>query len=310
MLRCCAGICGGSNNTAATVAKAKAEAAAAAAKSKRPEILRPILPIGEPEAPAVSSLENLASTLDFVLAPPGAERPLAVASRDFPRNVARLLVLVPAPGTPAGGWDPAAGEVRGSAVPLLRWAQSNGYAACVFDAAALAEDPVNGWDRVLRGSPASTVVVIAADGALPTLGTAMAPMHELLFARFRSVCVPFPSSGETIPSSWSALPAKLRGHLEVATMAAEDGWAVSEPSVVLMRLFELLAVREERWQRGEARKYAGFQNLKENDMPGLKRLGLNERVQRLDRDRGNDELAQLIKKNEHAEDSGSEPGVD
>eukprot|EP00913_Durusdinium_trenchii_P016942 g15927.t1 len=72
---------------------------------------------------------------------------------------------------------------------------------------------------------------------------------------------------------------------------------------------------KDRWQSLELKKYYGFQGLKENDMPGLKRMGVDQRVQRLDRDRNNDELARLLKKHEEAkskpeEGSDEEPGID
>lgn len=260
----------------------------------------------------MSSLEDLADCLELLLAPPGAESPIAVASKDFPQNCNRLLVLVPSPGATAGAWDTSVDQVRGSAVPLFRWAQANGYAACLFSAEALVEDPAGSWDRVLRGSPASQVSVIAATGALPTAAAALAPLHELLFARFRTLCAPFEGSdAQAWPPAWPAgLPSEFQEHLAAATTRAPAAWSSEEPSSVLQKLFELLQLRQERWQRGEARKYADFQGLKENDMPGLKRIGLEQRVQRLDRDRGDDELARLCNKNHKAGDSDEEPGVD
>lgn len=59
-------------------------------------------------------------------APPGAVKPTAVVSKDFPRNVLRLLVLVPSEGAAEGAWDAGARDGRGDAVPVVRWAVANG----------------------------------------------------------------------------------------------------------------------------------------------------------------------------------------
>lgn len=306
MLKCLAGICGGE----ATHSNGKHGLPQPEEDCGR-QVVKPTIRLDEGEAVAAASFDDLVSRLGVVLAPPGAAQPVAVATEDFPRNCSRLLVLLPAAGAREGAWDVESQGCRGDPVPIFRWAQANGYSACLFSAAALAEAPAEVWDRVLRGSPAGSVFVLAAAGALPTLAAALAPAHPLLYSRFRLAVAPFEGTGGW-PPAWPAdLPTELVAHLAGAVLRAPAGWAEQEPRAALQGLFELLAMRETRWQKAEARKYAGFQTLKENDMPGLKRMGVEQRIQRLDRDRANDELAQLLRRNEKAEDDvADEPGVD
>mmetsp|Transcript_55409 Transcript_55409/g.101697 ORF Transcript_55409/g.101697 Transcript_55409/m.101697 type:complete len:123 (+) Transcript_55409:19-387(+) len=59
--------------------------------------------------------------------------------------------------------------------------------------------------------------------------------------------------------------------------------------------------------------HVAVQNLKENDIPGIRRLDWQQRVARLDRDRNTDELSQLIQKhtrNSNGNNDEEEPGVD
>jgi len=303
MLRCLAGICGGEASSVAPT-----NGASGPEVPDRP-VVKPTVRLDE-EVAQVSSFDDLVSSLGVVLAPPGAVQPCAVATEDFPKNCTRLLVLLPSAGAPPGSWDAKAGGGHGDAVPIIRWAQANGYAACLFSAAALAAAPAETWDRVLRGSPAGTVFVLAANGALPTLAAALAPVHPLLYSRVRLALAPFEGTNSWPPAWPKELPAELVEHLAGIVLRAPAAWAQEEPRAALQLLFELLAIRETRWQQREARKYAGFQTLKENDMPGLKRMGVEQRIQRLDRDRANDELAQLLKRNEKVEEDGDEPGVD
>mmetsp|Transcript_34082 Transcript_34082/g.89853 ORF Transcript_34082/g.89853 Transcript_34082/m.89853 type:complete len:339 (+) Transcript_34082:3-1019(+) len=310
MLRCLAGICGGGSDATPDLRANGKHRSPQPEEVQDRQVVKPTVRLDEKESMSVASFEDLVSRLGVVLAPPGAVQPCAVATEDFPRNCTRLLVLLPSLSAPQGVWDAAACSGRGDAIPIFRWAQANGYSACLFSAAALAASPTETWDRVLRGSPAGSVFVLAAAGALPMLAAALAPQHPLLYSRFRLAVAPF-ESASAWPPAWPAdLPAELVEHLAGAVLRAPAAWVEQEPRMALQGLFELLALRETRWQKSEARKYAGFQTLKENDMPGLKRMGVEQRIQRLDRDRANDELAQLLRKNEKVDDSGDEPGVD
>jgi len=317
-MQCCAGICGGSGKRAKAAPAVVQAAAAALAEPKAPEVVSPIVPIGEPDPLPATSFEELVEAYPgLMLGPPGALIPHAAVTEDFPRNCKRLIVLVPSPGAKPGSWNADADPEVCSATPILRWAQANNYSAALFSSEALAKDAATAWDHVLRGSPASTVTVLAANGAMPIVGTALAPVHALLFNRFRTFCAPFDGHGNGKAAQWppawpQGLPKELSQHLAATAVRAPDAWRGQRAGEVFRGIFEMLALREERWQRREGKKYAGFQNMKENDMPGLKRLGLQERVERLDRDRGDDELARILKRNEKAGDSDgeNEPGVD
>eukprot|EP00416_Gambierdiscus_australes_P007796 CAMPEP_0171141904 /NCGR_PEP_ID=MMETSP0766_2-20121228/141463_1 /TAXON_ID=439317 /ORGANISM="Gambierdiscus australes, Strain CAWD 149" /LENGTH=147 /DNA_ID=CAMNT_0011605657 /DNA_START=1 /DNA_END=444 /DNA_ORIENTATION=- len=146
---------------------------------------------------------------------------------------------------------------------------------------------------VLRCSPAKFVAVVVAAGGIGALGAALQPQHPLLYSRVRAVCV----QGGT-ESAGGKVPKELEG---AVVGLPEDH----------LRLFELLQELEERWQRREAGKYNGLRGLKENDVPGLRRISMEKRIERLDRDRNDDELARLLRKHEqNQEDSEEEPGVD
>lgn len=206
---------------------------------------------------------------------------------------------------------------------MLAWAEANGYATALFSAAALEAATSEIWDRVLRGSPAGCVTVVVASGMLPVLQAALLPMHPLLFSRFRAVCVVSDSGTGAAPRDWAQrllaegpeMPDELRGHLRSVLVRIPDPTGLA-PREWHQHVFELLREREDRFQKTEAKKYAGFQGLKENDMPGLRRMPVETRIARLDRDRGNDELAQLLKKHERQAGAGAyesdeeEPGVD
>jgi len=283
-------------------------------------VVKPVVRLDEPGELGPPTLEYLVERFGMRVAPPNSQSPApALVSADFPRNVARLLVLVPSSGSPAGAWN-----AHEPAAQMLSWAEANGYATALFRAEALEAAPHETWDRVLRGSPAGCVAVVAASGTLPVLQAALLPLHPLLLSRFRAVCaVPEGGAGsEGAPSDfagqWLAeLPPgseELRGHLRAALVRLPAP-AGREPRAWHQHLFELLQEREDRFQRTEAKKYAGFQGLQENDMPGFRRLPMEKRIERLDRDRGNDELARLLHKHERqtgadAHESEEEPGVD
>lgn len=270
-------------------------------------VVKPVFRLDEPEALERMDLEELISCLDMQLAPPGATSPAAIVSANFQKNSNRLLVLLPAKGTPRGAWEPRLGGC-GSVGPLLRWAEANGFATALLFADVFEAAPAEVFDRVLKGSPARFATVAVANGMLPMLQIALSSMHEVLFSRFRMLCAtPGPGSMELLVD----LPVELRRHINSAMLRLPpELWvAGTDPRTAYMQLFEVLLEREERIDRKEMTKYKSFQNLKENDMPGLRRLNVDERVARMDRDRGNDELARLCKNNEADEDE-EEPGVD
>mmetsp|Transcript_66559 Transcript_66559/g.138976 ORF Transcript_66559/g.138976 Transcript_66559/m.138976 type:complete len:306 (+) Transcript_66559:69-986(+) len=283
-----------------------------------PEDLGKLKTVWEPKLPeegtapqAPSSFETLADEHELLLAPPGAEVPIAVVTPDFPRNVNRLLIMIPSAAAAPGTWDTSVKDASGLSVPVFKWAQANGYAACLFSASALEADAGETWDRVLKGSPAGSVVVLAASGALPMLARALQPVHPLLFSRFRAALAPFEARHAWPPSWPGQLSKELVAHLAAVLVRPPADWEAQEPRKVLASLFELLALREGSFEKAEAKKYQSFQGLKENDMPGMKRLGVEQRIARLDRDRGDDELARLLKQNEAAKyQDDDEPGVD
>jgi len=295
MLRCLAEICG----------KSAPEEVGPVVR----QVVKPIRPL-DCKKPFVQAktLQDL-TAYGLLLAPPGADVPIAVVSSNFETNSSRLLVVVPAPGD-AGTWDPTLSD-HGNMAHIMLWAEANDYASAFFSHQALSASPAQNWDRVVRGSPARHATIIVASGMLGCLQSALQSVHPLLFSRFRTVCV----FGADALEDFNAQTPELRRHLEASTVAIPSTWQLLETQVAYQYLFELLRDKEERWHTLELKKYAGFQGLKENDMPGLKRMGVDQRVQRLDRDRNNDELARLLKKHEEArckqEDSEEEePGID
>lgn len=308
MLRCCAGICGGN---------APAGTAGVNVKS----VTKPALRLDEPEV-VEPTVDFLTERFGMKLAPPGSDTPVALVSPNFRENIHRLLVLLPTAGAPFGEWDVDLPDSRGASVPLLRWAEANDYAVAIFSSAALQANPAEALDRILSGSPTRLVaILVAARGALELLHAALEPVHELLFGRIRLVAMPWegavpdsvsPGLASTLPSQ----PQSLRSHLRHVQMQWPDEWALLMPGLMRQRLFEMLREREETWQAQEANKYMGLRNLKENDIPGLRRLGVDQRVARLNRDRDTDELSRLIDKHSSATGNGAaaedeeEPGVD
>eukprot|EP00435_Cladocopium_sp_Y103_P049837 s1260_g15.t1 len=295
MLRCLAGICCGNSAPEENVVLVR-------------QVVKPIRPLDCKEPCVQAKTLKHLTKYGLVLAPPGADVPIAVVSSNFETNSSRLLVVVPAPGD-AAIWDPTLGE-HGNVAHMMLWAEANGYASAFFSHQALSASPAENWDRVVRGSPARHATVIVASGMLNCLQAALQSVHPLLFSRFRTVCI----FGADTLEDFNAQTPELRRHLEGSTVAIPSTWQQLETQVAYQYLFELLRDKEERWHTLELKKYAGFQGLKENDMPGLKRMGVDQRVQRLDRDRNDDELARLLKKHEEArskaEDSEEEPGID
>ncbi|CAJ1376617.1 unnamed protein product [Effrenium voratum] len=275
-------------------------------------VRKPILPLDRVPAAPAKTLEELAKRFDLQLAPPGSETPVAVASKSFERNSSRLLLVLPGPGD-AGVWDAHLGE-HGSTEPMLMWAEANDYACAYFGHEAFCTSPVEAWDRVVRGSPARFVTVVVGAGMLQYLQQALKNVHPLLFSRFRTICV----FGSDTTEDFDSLPQELRSHFKASIVTVPFTWQKLELQVAYQFLHELFRDKEDMWHTLELKKFAGFQALKENDLPGLRRIGLDERVKRLDRDRNNDELAQLLQKHEEArrkpeakiDNSDDEPGVD
>lgn len=296
MLRCLAGLCCGSGPDEVEQ------------HVTRP-VVKPIRPLDRKELEVqAQSLDELAN-YGLQLAPPGADAHVAVVGSNFETNSSRLLVVVPAPGD-AGVWDPTLGE-HGKVAPMLLWAEANNYATAFFSHQALSAAPADTWDRIVRGSPARHAAVIVASGMLGCLQSALQSVHPLLFSRFRTICI----FGADAMEDFSSLTPELRRHMEASTVVIPSTWQQLDLQVGYQYFFELLRDKEDRWQSLELKKYYGFQGLKENDMPGLKRMGVDQRVQRLDRDRNNDELARLLKKHEEAKSkpevgSDEEPGID
>lgn len=309
MLLCCAGICGGHVD-----ARAPASPADALAAPEQKLVVKPVVRLDEPEYPQPASFDILIESFGMLPAPPGASQPGALVSPDFQQNSVRLLVVVPSSGTPPGAWDS-----QDTAAPLLLWAQANSYAVALFSARSLEAAPEDFWDRILKGSPARFVAVVIGNGMLPIVQAALAPLHPLLISRFRAICVACEGNDihglAKLLTQGQPMSEQLRNHFSGALMPLPSESRGSAPYMAHQGLFETLLAREERWSRIEAKKYAGFQNLKENDKPGLKRMSVEKRIERLDRDRGNDELARLLRKHEKQaagapESDEEEPGVD
>lgn len=301
MLRCLAGICGSNGDSVPADGQLQVQ---------KP-VIKPVWRLDESEdAPEARSLEELATRCQADLAPPGAAQPVGIVSKDFQKNSSRLLVVVPSSGD-VNTWDKESGSLAKIRM-LLSWAEANGYATAVFSHAALTATPVVVWDQVMRGSPARCVTVLVAASTLRYVQDALMPVHPLLFSRFRSICI----RGADVMEDFGSLPQDLRAHMEGCTAVIPSTWEGLDAQVAFQALFELLRDREDHWQQLELMKYSGFQGLKENDMPGIRRLGVDQRIQRLNRDRDNDELARLLSKHEKAKNTGEiaeeeeEPGVD
>merc|ERR1711879_388327 len=191
----------------------------------------------------------------------------------------------------------------------MGWADANGFATALFLAQALEREPQKAWDSVLKGSPAKFVVIVVGNDMMPSVQVALASMHALLFSRFRVVCTVPGRDGSHGAGFSQSLPQDLKKHLSTALLQLPpELWSsTSDAKVAHQDLLQRVVTRQDKLENVELKKYSGMQNLKENDQPGLKRLGVDERVARLDRDRGNDELARLCKN--HC-DEEEEPGVD
>lgn len=305
MLRWCGNICSGYRQARDQHYddEKKARRARRDGTASQVSVVQPARRLDEPEddgLDAAAAYLSLSTEFGMTSAPPGHDLPGALVSPDFKRNPARLLVMMPGKGSEFGAWDPTAGP-RGAPVPLLQWAQSNSYAAVLFSAKQLAERPAM-MDEVLQGNFSKRVTVLVARGELPTLLALLAPLNAILYARMGTICIQADdgiSADAAVDAITGAagLPVDLGAHLRTSLVQLPTEWAELDAHLMRQSLFMLLADRENRWQEGEAAKFAGLSGLKENDLPGFKRMPISTRVQRLDRDRGNDELAHLIDSN-------------
>lgn len=296
-LRCCAGICGGGADSAT----------APVVPIPRRPVAFPVIPVDEAEIPTWSS-EEFAARLELETAPYEAEEsPLAFVTKDFKKNGEHLMVLLPSADATLGTWDHTLGGGRGSAVPAVRWAVANGLSVCLFHPRAFGAGFPQAWERVLIGSPAKHVTVLVARGMRPALEAALAPVHTLLLTRFRNVLVQWGDRSD----SAADVPDALCAQLASALVQMPAAWTDMGSHAMYQCLYEMLQARADRYSKREATKCDGLRNLKENDIPGLKRLGLAERVNRMDRDRGNDELSRHCQRHGVAGAADEEePGVD
>merc|ERR1712188_186414 len=82
---------------------------------------------------------------------------------------------------------------------------------------------------------------------------------------------------------------------------AKDPFKEDQTAEVLCKeWFERFREVEGKWQEGEAMKLGALAGLKENDVPGLRRVPVDQRVNRINRDRNNDELSRLCQAGEAA----------
>jgi len=304
VLRCFSGICSGKG------AAARDPPPGTTQEAQTRQVLKPVFRLDETEESPdrVTSIDELTENLGLMPAPPGASAPKAVVSTDYQLNSTRLLVLVPGVGAPSGSFDPRLGAC-GSASSLIRWADTNGFSSALFLGQALDSAPATVWEDVLKGSPAKFVVVVVGTDMMPAVEAALSSMHPLLYSRFRVVCTVPSRNGSHGVALSSSLEEGVKKHLKGAVMhLPSELWnSAGDARSAHQQLFEQVLTRQDKLANVEMKKYGGFQHLKENDMPGLKRLGVEERVAKLDRDRGDDELARLCKAN--CEDD-EEPGVD
>lgn len=296
MLRCLAGICG----------------------SREPQVWAPPRPkVRKPMAAALTEMESANSSVEQTLArheliraPPNFEPSLAYVSSDYQKNPDRLLVFLPAPGAPFGSWDAGPGVLS----QLLLWADANEYAVAILSAEEMEKDPVNTWDGVMRGNHAKTVTVLVLQGGMGSLHAALLGLDPILYSRLRTVMEVWE---QVLPETSPAprLPLELRKKMQTALVSAPPTWAALQPYALCQCFFELLLEREDHFSKAEYQKFSGLSAMKENDLPGVRRVGVDDRVQRISRNRDKDELAKVLTKNEEihrtgGDEDGEEPGVD
>lgn len=230
-------------------------------------------------------------------APPGQEEPDAWVTLDYPRNPKKLLVLVPSPDDPPGHWGKShEGSVEtGLGLPtaprLLRWAERNGYAACLFSAKALQRDPHGAWTRVFTRNPSRSVYVLVAPGATDAFVQCVKEEHPLSYSRVRALACTKPQEAELAMSTAGKDVQSLLKRCVAKDLIKEDQAA----EVLCKECFDRFKDIESKWQDGEAVKLGALAGLKENDVPGLRRVPVDQRVSRINRDRANDELSRLCR---------------
>merc|ERR1712224_237684 len=187
-------------------------------------------------------------------APPGQEVPDAWVTLDYPRNSKKLLVLMPSPHDPPGHWAKSKHCPDGFGLPtaprLLRWAERNGYAACLFSAEALSRDPKGAWNRVFIKNPSRSVYVLAAPGSLATFAECLREEHPLSYSRVRSLVCTEP--GEVQIAMPTAVPDVAKFFERNAAKDLVEEGQLAE--TLCTRAFDLFHEIEMKWQEGEYNK--------------------------------------------------------
>jgi len=230
-------------------------------------------------------------------APPGQAAPDAWVTLDYPKNPKKLLVLIPSPNDPPGHWAKAenspdsAGLGLPTAPRLLRWAERNGYAACLFAAEALEQDAEGAWIRVFTRNPSRSVYVLTAPGAVASFVACLKEEHPLSYSRIRSlVCTQPGEAQQAMLTAGTDVKAFLKRYV---TADLTDQSKTAE--TFCQDCFTLFSGIEKKYQEDEFKKMGALAGLKEFDVPGLRRVPVDQRVSRINRDRDDDELSRLIK---------------
>lgn len=294
-----------------------------AKRSNLAVIAPPITPPGSIAAsfPPGDALARFGELL--IPAPPAVPDPDAWVTCDFRTNVKKCFVLIPSPGAPGGHFGLKGAESVASAPRLIRWAEANGHAACLFSAEALARDPGRAWKRLIPNSGAHSVYIVVAPGAFSSLAAALKTEHALTYTRIRLV-VPsrVQDALDVVPRGKPVISEKTpllddgagNGLLKNAKPESTDDltdffrrrvawamppeWERPDPTDVKVQydtLFRLFAEVEDAFQEREYQKMDALSNLKENDVPGMRRIAVEDRVQRVNRNRHEDELSRLLK---------------
>lgn len=202
---------------------------------------------------------------------------------------------MPSPHDPPGHWAKSENCSTGASLPtaprLLRWAERNGYAACLFSAEALKRDPQGAWTRLFTKNPSRSVYVFAAPDSVAAFVECLKEEHPLSYSRVRSFVCTKPGEVEIAMAKAGADVAKFLQRHAVSDLIEEDQPA----EAFCKRAFDLFQEIEVRWQEGEYKKLGALAGLKENDVPGLRRVPADERVARINRDRNEDELSRLCR---------------
>lgn len=256
------------------------------------------LTAGMPRGDALIRMKELLQA-----APPGQNEPDAWVSLDYPRNSKKLLVLVPSPDDPPGHWAKShessveTGVGLPTAPRLLRWAERNGYAACLFSAKAMQRDPHGAWTRVFIRNPSRSVYIMTAPGGIDLLVNCVKEEHPLSYSRVRSL-----ASAQADEVEKAILTADTDMKTLLKRCAAPDFREEGQPAEAFCKgCFAHFQDIDAKWQENEANKLGALAGLKENDVPGLRRVPVDQRVNRINRDRANDELSRLCRAGEQFE---------